>query len=158
MANNALYLLQDAVKATASAMSLPISPLFALGNRGYNERLQRIGQGDMPVLCYDLALSGSYDMRETGKAYLQYSTDLLFLDFCDVTEDDASDKIRAMHGVAIEFLQRIMRLDSFAEGGASALGNISFREVAFLFDQQFAGVQVSFSATFDPSAKIPGCA
>ena len=157
MANNKAVLLQDMIATVAGEMSLPITPIYAQGEKGYNVQFEEIAQRDMPALAYDLEQTGTYDVRVNEKVYLEYSTTLLFLDFMEEYKEDAQGVIRQMHLVAIEFLQRLQRLDEFADVPENERLSPTFTERAFIFDQNMGGIQANFTIKIDPNIITPSC-
>ena len=157
MANEKAILLQDMIATVAGEMSLPISPIYAQGEKGYNVQFEDFAQQDMPALAYDLAQSGTYDIRVNEKVYLEYTTTLLFLDFMDGYREEAQSVIRQMHLVAIEFLQRLQRLDAYADVPENERLSPSFTERAFIFDTNLGGIQASFTIKIDPNVNTPSC-
>jgi hypothetical protein len=157
MANNEPTLLQDVIEAVAGAMSIPTTPLFALGSKGYNVAMEEQADKDMPVIFYELNQSGEYAMTETGKMYLSYSTTLLFVDFSNLTAEESKVVIRQMHGTAMEFTQRIIRQSAFVDMPENHTIKPAFREVSFLFDTSVSGVELSFSLLIDPNVVTPDC-
>lgn len=157
MANEKATLLQDMIALVAGEMSLPITAIYAQGEKGYNVQFEELAQRDMPALAYDLEQNGSYDVRVNEKVYLEYSTTLLFLDFAENSRADAQGKIRTMHLVAIEFLQRLQRIEAFADVPENERLTPTFTERAFVFDTNLAGIQVNFTIKIDPSIPTPSC-
>jgi hypothetical protein len=157
MANEKAILIQDLIAEVAGEMSLPVTLIYAKDEKGYNVEFGELAQRDMPVLACALEQRGLYDIQETGKVYLQYSTTLLFLDFTEDNKEDALDKINAMHLVAVEFMQRLIRLDAFSDVFSNKFISPTFQELAFIFDPNVSGVQLDFNIKIDPNILTPAC-
>lgn len=158
--NNTLVLLQDLYRKTCEDMSLQLHELISFDRKQMNAFADDFADQEVPILGYRFVQSGNYDIQVHGKAYLEYDrTELLFLYFADQDETPESLRtiIRQAHGVALEFLKRLIRREQFAEFAGNQGLQVQFDEVAYLFDANLAGVVCRFDLKLDPNDETPSC-
>ena len=157
MANESITLLQDVIEEVAGKMSLPTTPIYAKGEKGYNEALNLQADKESPFIMYALEQNGSDAIENNGKAYLSYQTTLLFLDFTNNIADEIQQCFRQMHRIRVEFLQRLIRTDAYSNVPENQALAVTWQERALLFDSHVSGIQVQFTIKIDPNIITPAC-
>lgn len=148
----------ELIRQTAQTLDQPTSVVSAVGLTGINEALSAYGWADGALLLYSLQSNGSMSLSGSGKARLTENVTLSFAFDCKRNEQDAEDKLKQSTGLAVQFMQKLIRQEAFkVVPENNTIEGINMSSEIYSYNGQYALVTLTFNLTFDPSIKTPKC-
>ena len=149
-----MRLLHQIIKDVSDKVNLPCVAIYAQGENGYNEELDKEAGEQSRLLMFNIVQSGNYVITGTGYGYLNYDSKLLFLTMSGAkdTKKDVRNKIDEMAQMAFEwlvFLRRDASWKAHFENDASPL-NVPFFEIDDEFDANMVGIGLTLQIKVDP--------
>ena len=148
----------DIIKATAQQLDEPTTVVSAVGLKGLNNALDRLGWADGVLLLYSTEQSGGIDLNLSGKARLSESVVLGFALDCKRDDEDVTAKLDQLTALAVQFVQRLIRQEAFtAVPSNETINPINTQREAYEYNGQYALLTLSFNLIFDPDIETPEC-